>query len=95
MRRSGVVSDVVSHLCRNADYLVTVSDLNDEDGLTIVKSVFDPNLTSRFTYQPIKVDSILNSMPLMYGKSLDSKVRQALSAIAIQDEEIGGKTTEQ
>jgi hypothetical protein len=69
----------------NQDYSLDLAagSLKDVDGLDI------DDLTATWTHKKTKVDSALDSLPLMYGKK-KSNIRTILEAIAISDEEIGG-----
>lgn len=70
-------------------YQVSASGLSKTDGSATIPG----DLTAKFVSHLTKVDSILRSMPTMYGSGVGSIVRQILTAIAIQDEEIGGESS--
>jgi hypothetical protein len=62
---------------------LATGSLKDVDGLDI------NDLTTTWIHNRTKVDSALNSLPLMYGKQ-KSNIRTIIEAITISDEEIGG-----
>jgi len=70
---------------KGAGYQLNINKIKDVTGERPFTTVVGP-----FVYQLTKVDEILSSVPSMYGKTLEANLRQVLSAIAIQDEEIGG-----
>jgi hypothetical protein len=74
-----------------ATYQVTVDGLKNVTGNPLADIEDNTVLSAEFVSHLTKVDSILTSVPGMYGTGLNSNLRHVLAAVGIQDEEIGGE----
>jgi len=84
----------VTKTTKGVTYQVNAHNLSDDDGVSVVNADGEHTLSARFSSHLTKVDSILNQLPGPFSSTLDSNIRQILSAIAIEDDVIGGKDSE-
>jgi hypothetical protein len=72
-------------------YEISASNLLNVEGAKFANPNLIPTVSTKFLSRSTKIDAVLSRIPKMYGRDLYSNIRNILSAIALEDEEIGGE----
>lgn len=84
--RTNFISLLITDFTVGADYLVTVSNIVGADGSALSATLN----TGQFTGRPTKTDLALTHRETLFGRDPDSIIRNVLTALAMEDDLIGG-----
>ena len=84
--RTNFISLLITDFTVGADYLVTVSNIVGADGSTLSATLN----TGQFTGRPTKADLAITHRETLFGRDPNSIIRNVLTAIAMEDDLIGG-----